>query len=96
MSTPNNTLRQRGPKDKNKPATNGVREDDDSAIKKAMDELNKNAPSGELDYKIALGVITVLAFVTRFFGINHPNEVVFDEVHFGKVRQITTSHRAQI
>jgi dolichyl-phosphate-mannose-protein mannosyltransferase len=88
MSTPNNTLRQRGPKDKNKPAANGIREDDDSTIKKAMDELNKNALSGETDYKIALGVITILAFVTRFFGINHPNEVVFDEVHFGKVSQI--------
>ncbi|MCJ1374456.1 hypothetical protein MMC20_005688 [Loxospora ochrophaea] len=38
----------------------------------------------EWDYKIALGVITALAFVTRFWGIGHPNEVVFDEVHFGK------------
>ncbi|KAK1070108.1 Dolichyl-phosphate-mannose--protein mannosyltransferase 4, partial [Friedmanniomyces endolithicus] len=36
------------------------------------------------DYKLALAVITVLAFVTRFWGISHPNQVVFDEVHFGK------------
>lgn len=41
--------------------------------------------SKEWDYKIGLGVITALAFVTRFFGISHPDEVVFDEVHFGKV-----------
>jgi len=36
------------------------------------------------DYKLAFAVTTVLAFVTRFWGINHPNQVVFDEVHFGK------------
>jgi len=40
----------------------------------------------EWDYKLALAIITLLAFATRFFGINHPDEVVFDEVHFGKVR----------
>lgn len=43
------------------------------------------AVTSDWDYKLALGVITVLAFVTRFWGIGHPNEVVFDEVHFGKV-----------
>ncbi|PQE04313.1 dolichyl-phosphate-mannose- mannosyltransferase protein [Rutstroemia sp. NJR-2017a BBW] len=41
-------------------------------------------PGAEWDYRIALVVITALAFVTRFWGISHPNEVVFDEVHFGK------------
>lgn len=40
----------------------------------------------ERDYKLVLLIITLLAFVTRFWGISHPNEVVFDEVHFGKVR----------
>jgi hypothetical protein len=39
----------------------------------------------EWDYRIAISVITLLAFITRFWGISHPNEVVFDEVHFGKV-----------
>jgi dolichyl-phosphate-mannose-protein mannosyltransferase len=42
-------------------------------------------PTVEWDYRIALTIITLLAFVTRFWGISHPNEVVFDEVHFGKV-----------
>jgi hypothetical protein len=37
------------------------------------------------DYKLALAVITLLAFITRFWGIGHPDQVVFDEVHFGKV-----------
>ena len=39
----------------------------------------------EWDYRFALTIITLLAFITRFWGISHPNEVVFDEVHFGKV-----------
>lgn len=39
----------------------------------------------EWDYRIAMAVITLLSFLTRFWGISHPNEVVFDEVHFGKV-----------
>ena len=47
-----------------------------------------NAPEkiSQWDYKLALAVITIFAFATRFYGISHPNEVVFDEVHFGKVR----------
>ena len=44
-----------------------------------------DAITSEWDYKTALAIITLLAFVTRFWGIGHPNEVVFDEVHFGKV-----------
>ena len=44
--------------------------------------------TSEWDYKVALAVITILAFITRFWGIGHPNEVVFDEVHFGKVKPL--------
>ena len=43
------------------------------------------AVKSDWDYKLALSIITLLAFITRFWGIGHPNEVVFDEVHFGKV-----------
>jgi dolichyl-phosphate-mannose-protein mannosyltransferase len=53
-----------------------------------LDALVKNLQTKtgpEWDYRIALVIITILAFVTRFWGISHPNEVVFDEVHFGKV-----------
>jgi len=39
----------------------------------------------ETGHKIALAVVTVLGFITRFYKINHPDQVVFDEVHFGKV-----------
>jgi dolichyl-phosphate-mannose-protein mannosyltransferase len=55
-----------------------------------LDKLAKAAQQrvkvgGERDYKLGLAAITSLAFLTRFWGISHPNEVVFDEVHFGKV-----------
>jgi dolichyl-phosphate-mannose-protein mannosyltransferase len=51
-------------------------------------ESTTSAVSKQWDYKLALGIITLLAFVTRFWGISHPNEVVFDEVHFGKVGRV--------
>ena len=51
----------------------------------ATKDAVKTAASKEWDYKVALLVLTALAFLTRFYRINHPNEVVFDEVHFGKV-----------
>ncbi|KAH7105757.1 glycosyltransferase family 39 protein [Auriculariales sp. MPI-PUGE-AT-0066] len=34
--------------------------------------------------RILLAVLTSLAFFTRFYKISHPDQVVFDEVHFGK------------
>ncbi|KAL8860159.1 MAG: hypothetical protein Q9178_003423 [Gyalolechia marmorata] len=49
-----------------------------------LQQSAKSAISSEWDYKLALFIITGIAFITRFWGINHPNEVVFDEVHFGK------------
>jgi hypothetical protein len=56
-------------------------------------------PTSEWDYQLALTIITILALVSRFWGITHPNEVVFDEVHFGKVGSpgipmVTPSHNA--
>jgi len=45
--------------------------------------LTKTDAQGQIG-RIALGVITALAFFTRFYKLDHPNEVVFDEVHFGK------------
>lgn len=42
-------------------------------------------PQSEWDYYLAITILTVLAFATRFWRIDYPNEVVFDEVHFGKV-----------
>jgi hypothetical protein len=68
------------------PAATGIaapRDPDLDALIKA--NLEVKSPDVEWDYRIAITVITLLAFVTRFWGISHPNEVVFDEVHFGKV-----------
>ena len=79
-----NTVTSKKGKDATTAATLAVPED------KVLDELVKankvKGPGSEWDYKLALAIITVLAFITRFWGISHPNEVVFDEVHFGKVR----------
>jgi len=33
---------------------------------------------------VVVATLTALAFALRFYKINHPDEVVFDEVHFGK------------
>jgi dolichyl-phosphate-mannose-protein mannosyltransferase len=82
MSSPNSTLRQRGNKDKIK--VNGQTGKSDVSLDAVLDST-KEAVSKEWDYKLALTIISALAFATRFFGITHPDEVVFDEVHFGKV-----------
>lgn len=76
------SLRQRNPGNKKKSGSPGP---EDAQYDILIDSNKKSTGAGsELDYKIALAVITVLAFISRFWGISHPNEVVFDEVHFGK------------
>ena len=86
MSSTPSTLRQRGVGAKVKSPT---KESLTKSVQNdALDILAKGKVSGaasQWDYKVALAVITVMAFATRFYGISHPNEVVFDEVHFGKV-----------
>lgn len=82
MSSPSSTLRQRAGKEKSK--ANGKVDQVEKEIKDAFTSAKQGAAK-EWDYKIAIAVITLLAFATRFTGISHPNEVVFDEVHFGKV-----------
>ncbi|KAK3718581.1 Dolichyl-phosphate-mannose--protein mannosyltransferase 4 [Vermiconidia calcicola] len=90
MSSPQNSVRQRGGKDNKKRGT--TPQPDDSSLMngnasekvESMKQGAKTAVTNEWEYKVALAVITVLAFLTRFWGISHPNQVVFDEVHFGK------------
>ena len=84
-STPQGNLRQR-----NVPAKSAA-EPAGFAPEVELDKLAKAASQRvvsekERDYQIGFVITTILAFVTRFWGISHPNEVVFDEVHFGKVR----------
>lgn len=85
-STPQGSLRQRivpGSSKKKAGAAAGADTDvDNVVVKPAPKPAGSNS---ELSYRIAFTAVTALAFVTRFWGISHPNEVVFDEVHFGKV-----------
>lgn len=86
MSSPNG-LRQRGGGKRGATDIDSTKAQD--AASNAVKQFKGNAQETvqrEWDYKLALVVITILAFVTRFWGISHPNQVVFDEVHFGKVR----------
>lgn len=84
MSTTQAGLRQREKHGKRKTTPEPSRETDDVVLAKAKLEFTKPKQS-DWDYKLALVVLTLLAFATRFYGISHPNQVVFDEVHFGKV-----------
>lgn len=85
-SQPPSTLKHRG-RDKKRPATptaDSPAEKVNGAFQRAQSEAHAKI-GAEWDYKIAFAVITLLGFWTRFWGITHPDQVVFDEVHFGKV-----------
>jgi dolichyl-phosphate-mannose-protein mannosyltransferase len=87
MSSPSTVRHRGGQNAKKRPTTPNpeVSSDKDiGAVAKAKKELRPSQGS-EWDYKITITIITILAFATRFYGISHPNQVVFDEVHFGKV-----------
>ncbi|KAG6015350.1 hypothetical protein E4U41_004651, partial [Claviceps citrina] len=80
--TPQAPLRQRHPVPQKADPSEAPIEVEVDKLAKAT--AQKNESICERDHWAALSLTTVLAFVTRFWGISHPNEVVFDEVHFGK------------
>ncbi|KAJ1331174.1 dolichyl-phosphate-mannose-protein mannosyltransferase [Microdochium nivale] len=80
MTSPQGSLRQRSVVSKKKSATDLKASDQTTAVTLKA----PTGPSSEWDYRIGFIVITALAFVSRFWGISHPDQVVFDEVHFGK------------
>ena len=85
MSSPAG-VRQRGGRPEKKTGT--TTHVDDQSMNGKVEEIKKGAKevvTREWDYKLGVTIITILAFVTRFWGISHPDQVVFDEVHFGKV-----------
>lgn len=92
MSSPSGTVRKRNTKDQKRPVTPNAEAITEKITEKVANVAEKVKPykaqkqASEWDYKLAISVLTVLAFVTRFWGIRHPDQVVFDEVHFGKVR----------
>ena len=85
-------LKHRGPSKKksHQDLNGGAASTPVKAASKAKQEVKEKAGS-QWNYKLALAVITLLGFATRFFKITHPNSVVFDEVHFGKVRHYHAS-----
>ena len=83
MSSPQ--IRQRGGHKDKKAVSPPVQSQDEDLNGILKDTNLPKAVTSEWEYKAAIVVITILAFITRFWGIGHPNEVVFDEVHFGKV-----------
>ncbi|KAF1833059.1 PMT-domain-containing protein [Decorospora gaudefroyi] len=86
MSSPAGSVRQRAGKDKKR----SVSPNPEALSEKVVNVVEKVKPykpaqqGKEWDYKLAIALLTVLAFITRFWGIRHPDQVVFDEVHFGK------------
>jgi dolichyl-phosphate-mannose-protein mannosyltransferase len=79
-------------KQKDASSTNGAN------VSNKLDAVAKEHPAqnlAEWDYWLALLIITVLAFITRFWGISHPDEVAFDEVHVGKVRLYSSCRNPQ-
>jgi hypothetical protein len=83
--TGSGSLKHRAPKKKASfNDLNGGANNADSTAVKAKQEVKETVGS-QWDFKVALVILTVLGFATRFYGITHPNSVVFDEVHFGKV-----------
>jgi hypothetical protein len=86
-SSPAGSIRQRAGKDKKRP----VSPNPEALSEKVANVVAKGKPykpvqqGREWDYKLAITIMTALAFITRFWGIRHPDQVVFDEVHFGKV-----------
>ena len=87
MSSPAGSVRQRPGKDKKRP----ISPNPEALSEKVANVVEKVKPykpvqqGKEWDYKLAISVLTILAFISRFWGIRHPDQVVFDEVHFGKV-----------
>jgi len=90
MSTASPSVRQRGKKQQQQqqravtPTPDSLQNGVEDVYVQTQIRVREKVGS-QWDYKLALGIVTVLAFVTRFWGITHPDQVVFDEVHFGKV-----------
>jgi hypothetical protein len=76
MATPSGSVRQRAPKKKTSSINIDADSDHEEQIIETIQRDVKTAVKSEWDYKLALVVLTIAAFVTRFWGISHPNQVV--------------------
>ncbi|KAI1322885.1 glycosyltransferase family 39 protein [Xylariaceae sp. FL0255] len=85
MSTPQGSLRQRNVPGSSKKKNGATPTGAGTVVDNVKNSIQKpSAANSEISYRIAFSIITILAFISRFWGISHPAEVVFDEVHFGK------------
>lgn len=87
-SSPLSSVRKRGGGKKNVDGTSST--DIAPVTLSSQGSKGASSPAREWDYRIALVIVTALAFATRFYKIDYPSEVVFDEVHFGKVSCLST------
>ena len=95
-STPQGSVRQRHvPGKKKDPAATGSGPDDLDTLAAAVAASSPGKKTGgaQREYQLVGFLITALAILTRFWGISHPDEVVFDEVHFGKVSLVSCLSR---
>ncbi|KAH9840262.1 glycosyltransferase family 39 protein [Rhodofomes roseus] len=85
LNSPTPLRQRRGPASRS-PDYSVVSQDDDQV--EFTSPRNRSAAERILETDKAniavVGILTVLAFALRFYKINHPDQVVFDEVHFGK------------
>src|SRR5439155_8143630 len=80
-----NSVRQRKKRGITPNPAPGSGSEDEVVLSKAIKANQAKDNGSSVGHKIALTVVTILAFITRFYKINYPDQVVFDEVHFGKV-----------
>jgi dolichyl-phosphate-mannose-protein mannosyltransferase len=85
-ATPQGSVRHRNtPGSSKKKDVSAAQASAEAELDKLAKETQPPPIGSDRDYRSAFFFITLMAFVTRFWGISHPKEVVFDEVHFGKV-----------
>lgn len=80
-----NTVRKRNiPVSENSDPKNETQKNNDKQTVKCSASLNSHQNTlWTKQAKATFITITILACITRLLFLNHPNEIVFDEVHFG-------------
>ena len=77
-------LRQRTPAATRRHSAISTDQDDDEPKMRKVKVAKKALQQSAWGDSALIALITLLAFITRFYAIHNPNLVVFDEVHFGK------------
>ncbi|KAI5966429.1 PMT4 [Candida pseudojiufengensis] len=71
-------------KKSNTPIENSNIIDESISLKKKITTIQQQSNDPEYKYHIVLATITAIGFYLRFIKLGTPDQVVFDEVHFGK------------